>query len=187
MASTKVNILEYLKFKNNHRTYNKPEGLIKDLSKLPVTLSGDNGDELMMYLLVRKVGLKKRETYETVSTTPYKSIELVDESFKFYTDTRYYRIDNIKISPISILVYGSFDMSTEDVNISLIMKDGSVYDDIGFGHGGAVTFSGQYTTSYALGKPIDLSAVKSIKLNDTEISVENKYSEKNESSAETIQ
>lgn len=116
-----------------------------------------------------------------------ESIELVDESFKFYTDTRYYRIDNIKISPISILVYGSFDMSTEDVNISLIMKDGSVYDDIGFGHGGAVTFSGQYTTSYALGKPIDLSAVKSIKLNDTEISVENKYSEKYESTAETIQ
>ena len=116
-----------------------------------------------------------------------ESIELIDEPFKLYTDTRYYRIDNIKISPISILVYGSFDMSTEDVNISLIMKDGSVYDNIDFGHGGAVTFSGQYTTSYALGKPIDLSQIKSIKLNDTEISVEDKYTEKYGNPAETTE
>jgi len=126
----------------------------------------------------------------TIPITPdvyAESIELIDEPFNFYTNTRYYRIDNIKISPISILVYGSFDMSTEDVNISLIMKDGSVYDNIDFGHGGAVTFSGQYTTSYALGKPIDLSQVKSIKLNDTEISVEEKYTEKYGNSAETTE
>ncbi len=107
-----------------------------------------------------------------------ESIEVLDEPFRLYTDTRYYRIDNIKISPISILVYASFETSYDDVNVSLIMKDGSVYDAIDFGHGGAVAFSGQYTTSYALGKPIDLSNVKSIKLNDTEISVEDKYAEK---------
>ena len=107
-----------------------------------------------------------------------ESIEVLNEPFRLYTDTRYYRIDNIKISPISILVYGSFDMSAADIKLALIMKDGSIYDNIGFGHGGAVSFSGQYTTSYELNKPIDLSRVKSIKLNDTEISVEDKYNEK---------
>lgn len=118
----------------------------------------------------------------TIPITPdvyAESLQLIDEPFNLYTENRYYRIDDIKISPISICVYGSFEIN--DADISLIMKDGSVYDNVEIGDGGSVAFSGQYTTLYYLNKPVDLANVSCIRFNDinnTEISVDDKYSQK---------
>lgn len=118
MENSNKNILEYLQYKNNQRLYSRPEVLTDNLSKLPVTLIGDAGQELMMYLLVRKVGSKKAETYETVSTAPYKAIELIEEEGKIVCekfdscdseDVTVYDMNGLRVNEDSGLTFNDYD------------------------------------------------------------------------------
>lgn len=109
-------------------------------------------------------------------STPSESVHLLDESIKIYNPERYYRVYDIKISSLTLWIEASYEIT--NVDISVIMKDGSIINEVmGGGRGNAGSENG-FTNIYSFGKPIDLSQVKSIKLNDTEISVEDKYNEK---------
>jgi len=107
-------------------------------------------------------------------STPSESVHLLDESIKIYNPERYYRVYDIKISSLTLSIEASYELS--NVDISVIMKDGSIINEV-MGEGGGSSENG-FSNIYSFGKPINLSEVKSIKLNDTEISVEDKYNEK---------
>lgn len=107
-------------------------------------------------------------------STPSESVYLLDEPVKIYNPERYYRVDNIKISSLTLSIKASYWIY--NVNMSIVMKDGSTVNNI-IACGGGSDENG-YTNILSFEKPIDLSNVKSIKLNDTEISVEDKYAEK---------
>ena len=109
-------------------------------------------------------------------STPSESVHLLDESIKIYNPERYYRVYDIKISSLTLWIDASYEIT--NVDISVIMKDGSIINEVMGGGGGSAGSENGFSNVYSFGKPIDLSQVKSIKLNDTEISVEDKYAEK---------
>lgn len=116
-------------------------------------------------------------------STPSEFIYLLDAPIEVCNAERNYKIDDIKISSLSISITGNYWL--ENVNMSIIMKDGSTVDRLIEGSGNSEENS--FTNILTFEKPIDLSQVKSIKLNDTEISVEDKYTEKYGNPAETTE
>ena len=109
-------------------------------------------------------------------STPSESVYLLDESIKIYNPERYYRVYDIKISSLTLWIDASYEIT--NVDISVIMKDGSIINEVMGEGGGSAGSENGFSNIYSFGKPINLSEVKSIKLNDTEISVEDKYAEK---------
>ncbi len=118
-------------------------------------------------------------------STPSESVYLLDESIKIYNPERYYRVYDIKISSLTLWIEASYEIT--NVDISVIMKDGSIINEVMGEGGGSAGSENGFSNIYSFGKPINLSEVKSIKLNDTEISVEDKYAEKYGNVEQTIE
>ena len=88
-------IFDFLTFKYAKRTYGKTETVVKDICKMPITLSSNNGKEVVVYLLAKYVGEKKYNLgVHTLSRSPYKNISMVEneivcERFDSEVPTRY--------------------------------------------------------------------------------------------------
>jgi hypothetical protein len=82
MNKENIDIFDFLKFKNTNRKYGKVEPLEdkSEISKMQVTLTTDNGKDFLVYLLVRKYNIKDNHNVQTISDSPYQSIEVVDDS-----------------------------------------------------------------------------------------------------------
>ena len=77
MQNETINIFDFLRFKNSKRTYGKPEVLEDEILKMPVTLTTDNGKDLVVYLLVKSLESDVNRV-STLSESPYEEISVVD-------------------------------------------------------------------------------------------------------------
>ena len=91
-----ITIFDFLKFKNSKRIYGDPATICNRMCKMPVTLTNDEGEEIIVYMLAKYVGGAKRQHLgvRTVSNSTYESINLVDDEIvceRFDSDeaTRY--------------------------------------------------------------------------------------------------
>lgn len=76
---SETNIFDFLKFKNSNRSYGKPERIEKEIAKMPVTLTSDDGKDFVVYLLVKHYGTKNSSQVHTISRSPYEDI-VIDEN-----------------------------------------------------------------------------------------------------------
>jgi len=114
------NIFDFLNIKNTvKRSYGKPEQIEEEngISKMPVTLTSENGKDLVAYLLVKKVSQDKRNNNNnnvmTLSNKVYKGIEVEDgvivcERFDDETPV-IFDLEGQRLTPDSKLTLGDFD------------------------------------------------------------------------------
>ena len=96
----KTTIFDFLEFKYSKRTYGNTETVVNDICKMPVTLSNDDGNELVIYLLAKYV--EKNDRYRginTVSDSVYENISMKDnqivcDRFDSEEPTRYDLLGN---------------------------------------------------------------------------------------------
>lgn len=110
------NIFDFLNIKNTvKRAYGKPEQIEDEngISRMPVTLTSENGKDLVAYLLVKRVAMKNNNNVKTLSNKVYKSVEVVDSEIvceRFDSDEPViYDLEGQRLTPDSKLTLGDFD------------------------------------------------------------------------------
>lgn len=110
------NIFDFLNIKNTvKRAYGKPEQIEDEngIARMPVTLTSENGKDLVAYLLVKKIAVKNNNNVTTLSNKVYKNVEVEDgvivcERFDDETPV-IYDLEGQRLTPDSKLTLGDFD------------------------------------------------------------------------------